>query len=435
MQKLMRRSFVFWINFWLLRRGKRIYLFKEIYNLYTRNVLAIRRKAFRVWVNAALGQIRNRTMVTAHVFTKDLLKTFTSWRLIAMNSLQIDGPFESIDSAEQCCSSRASLTLIENRVTRLEHLIGDILACINQLAVRHQLEVHDLLDSSLPITQQNLPHANCIPSPHARLDFSTSSAFSSEDIHRTNPNHQASIILEDGPNRLPSPGGATPDVDLLLRRGLALHKRSQAIRSRTAPPSPSTPPPSARSPLADAAAGPRSPLTPAGASAPPPPPAPPPCWTPPAGRGSIPPDDDSDRLVEISEISSDSSSAPDSRPAPPQALPPAPPPPAAAERRARSRRPGRRDPVAPHAATRGGGGGGVERWADGATDEDGGGGRGRDGGNSPAGASVDAADVLPDGWRRRASRKWGRAFYYHPETGRSQWHHPGRAPDPDRGPR
>jgi hypothetical protein len=424
---------VFWINFWLLRRGKRIYLFKEIYNLYTRNVLAVRRKAFRIWVNAALGQIRNRTMVSAHAFTKDLLKTFTSWRLIAMNSLQIDGPVESSDSSEHRFSSRASLTIIENRVTRLEHLIGDIVACINQLAVRHQPQVNDLLDSSLPNTLQNLSQSNCIPSPHARLDFSTSSAFSTADRQHAGHSHYASILLEDGAsNGLFSPGGATPEVDLLLRRGLSLHQRSQAIRSRTAPNSPSAPPPPALSPLADAAAEPRSLLTPARSSAPPPPPAPP-CWTPPEGHGCSPPDDDSDRLVEISEISSDSSSADFRAAAPPRTLPPAPPPPAA-DRRARAGRTRRPDPAASLTVPRGGGGSGGERRPDGAADEDGGGGGGgRSGGGGAAAAGANAGE-LPDGWRRRASRKWGRAFYYHPETGRSQWHPPGPAPAPDRGP-
>jgi hypothetical protein len=31
---------------------------------------------------------------------------------------------------------------------------------------------------------------------------------------------------------------------------------------------------------------------------------------------------------------------------------------------------------------------------------------------------------LPPGWRCRQSRKWGRPFYYHSASGRSQWHLP-----------
>ncbi len=34
------------------------------------------------------------------------------------------------------------------------------------------------------------------------------------------------------------------------------------------------------------------------------------------------------------------------------------------------------------------------------------------------------ADELPPGWRCRQSRKWGRPFYYHSASGRSQWHPP-----------
>lgn len=31
---------------------------------------------------------------------------------------------------------------------------------------------------------------------------------------------------------------------------------------------------------------------------------------------------------------------------------------------------------------------------------------------------------LPPGWRCRQSRKWGRPFYYHKASGRTQWHPP-----------
>ncbi len=34
------------------------------------------------------------------------------------------------------------------------------------------------------------------------------------------------------------------------------------------------------------------------------------------------------------------------------------------------------------------------------------------------------AGELPPGWRCRQSRKWGRPFYYHSASGRSQWHPP-----------
>ena len=67
----------------------------------------------------------------------------------------------------------------------------------------------------------------------------------------------------------------------------------------------------------------------------------------------------------------------------------------------------------------------------------------RGGGERPGGGTWTAADSdcpslssacsevplpppeeLPAGWRCRHSRKWGRPFYYHAASGRSQWHPP-----------
>jgi hypothetical protein len=63
-----------------------------------------------------------------------------------------------------------------------------------------------------------------------------------------------------------------------------------------------------------------------------------------------------------------------------------------------------------------------------------GGGGGCGGGGGGAGDSRKAdseSSELQNGWRQRQSRKWGRAFYYHPTSGRSQWHRPGPEPEGD----
>ena len=42
-------------------------------------------------------------------------------------------------------------------------------------------------------------------------------------------------------------------------------------------------------------------------------------------------------------------------------------------------------------------------------------------------ATAPLPEELPPGWRCRQSRKWGRPFYYHSASGRSQWHPPSPA--------
>jgi hypothetical protein len=370
---VMRVCFESWIAFIELRKSRRMYLFREMYNLYTRNVLALRRKVFRLWVTAAFAHIRQELFVTSHMQIKAALKSFTCWQILTLTGLKRSGHANTSPPMPM-------LSVLENRVVNLEQIIAQTAG----FAQHHTTQTKNFSNgksgtssftgSSLNCDNtllQALPTIGAItpPSPWASAGQCSFDSTPNQYV----PRH---LILDSSTAPLP------------LQQAVAQHHPGAATGAEGAPSSaraskPACPPDAnpQRVPLPCNLDG-----TGAGAHAHP-------CTgndggsrSPPSRRGIVTnPRRAGMPLADGSDHS-----------------------PATGE--------GEHAVIRPDSVSGDGGGGG---------------GSGGGGGAGDSRKADSESSELQNGWRQRQSRKWGRAFYYHPTSGRSQWHRPGPEPEGD----
>ena len=326
-----------------------------MYNLYTRNVLALRRKVFRLWVTAAFSKIRQELFLASHMQIKSALKTFTCWRLFT--AIRLQNPVSRTSPAQ------SFLSVLENRVMNLENIITRTAGYSQEHISRS--------DSSFLHESKSRPFTSC-----KALD-SISPVRNSGDFIPVLPCWPATDRhvfdlpeVEVAPNLMNTNSSMAAS---LLNRGAALHQRGKALCASTIT-SPTCPPkqhcPSDSNPQQN------------------------------------PPTYQNDGASFEAHQSLAESNFPD---------------------RGKSRGSGRLDGKQSAASSAEGEEEHCLPVGEGESALFGWGAESADGGSACASVRDrhGSSERLPLGWRRRHSRKWGRIFYYHPDSGRSQWHPPG----------